>query len=116
MSSEKNSNLLVNMPETQHPSCSTQFLIDRILASGNVVPESYRRVGNSISFLLTGDKPVHKALISFREIDGEVNFIQSTALAILHGFMGDLLVWYEENKNWKEGGYIVSDSQDEAAE
>ena len=37
----------------------------------------------------------------------EVNFIQATGLAIRFGFMGELLEWYEKEKYWKEGGYVV---------
>ncbi|MFN7675344.1 hypothetical protein [Flavobacterium sp.] len=37
----------------------------------------------------------------------QVNFMQATGTAIVWGFMRELLDWYEENRDWKEGGHFV---------
>ena len=49
---------------------------------------------------------MHKRHVTIREFDGIVNFEQATGKAILFGFMGDLLKWFDENRDWKEGGYV----------
>lgn len=32
------------------------------------------------------------------------------------GFMGELLKWFEENRDWKEGAYIVPKKQEAVAQ
>jgi hypothetical protein len=95
------------MGDSHYPTVNTDFIIESIIRSGKVVPESQLRVGNSITFVLTGNKALHKRLVKMREIDGAINYIQATGLAVMFGFMGDLLKWCQTNKNWKEGGYFV---------
>lgn len=90
------------------PNASTQFIIDKILQSGKVIEDSQLRVGNTITFILKENKALHKRVVSLRDFKGEVNFIQATNQAISFRFMGDLLDWFRENKNWNEGGYFVS--------
>lgn len=90
------------------PNASTQFIIEKIIQSGKIIEESQLRIGSTITFLLKGDKPIHKRTVTIRDISGEVNFIQATNHAITFRFMGELLNWFEENKNWKEGGFIHS--------
>jgi len=94
------------MGDNHYPTVETEFIINKILESKKVDPKSQLKVGSSISFILNGDKALHKRQIILREIDGEINFMQATSFAILCGFMGDLLIWFETNKNWKEGGYL----------
>lgn len=89
------------------PSVSTDFIIDKLLGSGKVVPNSKIVVGSTITFMATGNKSFHKRIIRIRDFDGEVNFMQATGLAIIYGFMGELLEWYKINKNWNEGGYTA---------
>jgi hypothetical protein len=65
-----------------------------------------KKVGTSYSFLLVGDKPIYKRQVTIRSIDGEFNFIQATSKAILLGFMAELLDYFENEKGYKDGGYI----------
>ena len=95
------------MKDNFYPTVDVEFIIEKILASGKVNPESQIKVGSSISFMLIGNKAFHKRLINLREIDGTVNYMQATAFAAIFGFMGDLLIWCEKNRDWKEGGYVV---------
>lgn len=89
------------------PKASTEFIIQKILESGKVNADSEMRIGNTITFLLKANKPLHKRMIIIREFEGEVNFVQATNNAILFGFMGDLLQWFRVNKGWSEGGYTL---------
>lgn len=95
------------MTNNHYPLVDTQFIVGKLLNSGKIITESKIIVGSTITFLAKGSKPIHKRIIRIREINGEVNYMQATALAILYGFMGDLLDWYRENKKWNEGGYTV---------
>lgn len=95
------------MPKSGYPLVDLEFLIEKLKQSNKLIEDSESRVGSTISFIVKGNQPLYKRTIYIRNFDGEVNFFQATSLAILYGFMGDLLIWYHDNKNWKEGGYIV---------
>jgi hypothetical protein len=94
------------MSNSFYPLADVNFIIEKLLKSKKVNPDTYLKVGNTHTVLLKGDKALHKKIVLVREIDGQVNFMQATALAALHGFMGDLLIWFEKEKNWKEGAYV----------
>ncbi len=89
------------------PKASTKFIIDKILQSGKVIEESELKIGSTITFMLKEDKALHKRIITLRDFNGEINFMQATSQAITFRFMGELLEWYKSNKNWNEGGYFV---------
>jgi hypothetical protein len=36
---------------------------------------------------------------------------QATALALKFSFLSHLIEWLEENRNWKEGAYIVPQNE-----
>lgn len=96
------------MLNNNYPSVDEDFLLDRIRNSPKIDSASEKKVGNSYSFLMVGDKPIYKRQVTIRSIDGEFNFIQATSKAILLGFMSDLLEYFEKEKNYKDGGYITS--------
>jgi hypothetical protein len=93
------------MAKNPYPLVSAEFIFDKIRNSQKIVVGSELKIGSTTTFVLEGTKPINKRTITIREFNGEVGFMQATGLAILYGFMGDLLVWYRENKNWNEGGY-----------
>jgi hypothetical protein len=94
------------MSKNDYPSVDSKFIIEKLLKSEKVNPATYLRVGNTHTVNLKGNRPLHKKLIVVREFGGEVNFMQATGLAVVHGFMGELLDWFETKKGWKEGAYI----------
>jgi hypothetical protein len=94
------------MGDKHYPYVVTEFIIDKLLESDKVIKDSQLKIGSTITFILNTEKPLHKRTITIREFNGEINFMQATGLAIIYGFMGDLLNWYEEHKSWKEGGYV----------
>lgn len=89
------------------PSADTQFIIEKVKQSGKVIEDSELKIGDTITLILKEDKALHKRIIVIRQFNGEINFNQATALAITYRFMGELLEWYREKKNWNEGGYFV---------
>ncbi|MCT4138477.1 hypothetical protein HZP64_14550 [Elizabethkingia anophelis] len=91
------------------PKTDIYFILEKLKASTKVITDSIEKVGDyTYSFVIEGDKPLYKrqGIINFNS-DEEVNFDQATAMAIKYGFMGELLKWYESEKSWKEGAYIV---------
>ena len=96
------------MSDNYHPCIDTDFLVKQIETSGKVVANSMLRSGSTISFVLSGNKPLHKKFMAFRETDGCVSFQQAMAKAMLCGFIGKLMEWCETGKGWKEGEYTVS--------
>jgi hypothetical protein len=95
------------MGDNFYPKVDTTFLIEQIIKSGKIIPESQIRIGSTYTFVINGPQELHKRLILMREIDNQINFEQASALAIRFSFMGVLLNWLLINRNWKEGGYIV---------
>lgn len=95
------------MPDNHHPSVDLDFIIDNLMSCHKVIPESKANVGpNMTTFVLQGNKPMHKRHIIITHKNNEVNFNQASSLALNYQFLGSLLKWLEINKNWKEGGYI----------
>lgn len=91
-----------------HPSIDKDFIICKILECPKIDPNSQLSVGNSITFLLKGNKPIHKRQVMIRyDNNNEVPFDKAMALAIKHSFIPELLFWLEENKSWKQGNYFI---------
>lgn len=97
------------MEDNYYPSVTFEFIKSKIFSSEQIIENSEVKVGNTTTFMLKGSQEMRKRIILVRcTNEGDVNFGQATGLAIRLRFMGDLLNWYLENKNWKEGGYVVS--------
>ncbi len=93
------------MSYPDHPTVSVDFISNEIV--GSVELAGNFRVGSTHNFVVAGTKPIHKRLISIREIiPGEISLEQATGIAINLRFLGSLMEWLEKNRNWKEGGYI----------
>ncbi|MEZ4809235.1 MAG: hypothetical protein R2819_02640 [Allomuricauda sp.] len=95
------------MSENGYPTVSEDFLLDKIRNSPKIDASTEKKVGTSYSFLMVGDKPIYKRQVTIRSIDGEFNFMQATSKAILLGFMSELLEYFEKEKKYKDGAYIV---------
>lgn len=96
-----------------YPTIDISFIIEQMEATGKLTEGGHIKIGKSHAFIMAGHKPLHKRRFFAREfedanyVDGQVNFIQATGLAIICGFMGGLLIWLEKERDWKEGGFIV---------
>lgn len=63
-------------------------------------------IGNTVAYILKGKRSISKRIRLIRDTDGYVGFNHATGISICFGCMTGLLKWYEENKNWKDGGYF----------
>lgn len=91
-----------------YPSVDAEFIIQKIIDSGKVIPGSRKTIGTTTTLIRVGDSPIYKRQILLRTINkqGEISFFQATGYAALMGFMENLLEWLEHNKNWKQGEYL----------
>ncbi|WP_377026788.1 hypothetical protein [Mucilaginibacter ginsenosidivorans] len=82
------------------------FFYQLVCASDKV--QAQEQIGNVIVILVKGDSAVHKRLIYLRKTQGNaVLYMQATATALRLGFLNELMQWYVDNRNWKDGGYFV---------
>lgn len=98
------------MHDAFYPSVDLAFIESEIINSGKVIDTSKIKVGNTTVFVLIAErKAMYKRLIVLRELTpNEISFEMATGLAINLKFMGNLLRWLEENRNWKDGAYCES--------
>lgn len=95
------------MTDNFYPAASRDFILDCAINSGKLEDDGIIVIGSTTNFILKGPQAIFKRTCAFRELEvGEVTFEQATALAIRIGFMGKLLEWFEQNKNWKDGAYL----------
>lgn len=87
------------------PTVDIDFVLEKLEETGKFIEDSKRKVGSTYTYILKGSKPLHKRSVLIRHVDGQVNFNQATGLASIYRFLGSLLTWLEENRDWKEGGY-----------
>jgi hypothetical protein len=66
------------------------------------------KVGATTTFILEGKQALHKRNILLRELSqGQVNYEQAVAMAYRFGFLGTILTWLQDHRDYKEGGYVV---------
>lgn len=96
-----------------YPSVDISFFIAQMQNTGKLIDGGHITSGKSHAFIFDGHSPLHRRRYIVREFDDagfdepQVNFMQATGIAIVCGFMGTLLSWYEANRDWKEGAYKV---------
>lgn len=96
------------MPDIFYPSVDISFIEHYMLASGKLAANGIVKVGTTTIFVLEGQQAIYKRTIYVRELQpGQVCFEQATGLAARFGFMGALLNWFEDNRKWKDGAYII---------
>lgn len=96
------------MSDPFYPTIETAVLEAFITSSPKIIPQSRIAVGDTIVFILDNSAAMHKRFILIREFSpNEICFEIATGVASKLGFLGKLLNWYEQNKNWKDGGYFV---------
>ena len=99
------------MSDEFNPSVDYDFMLNTIESCDKIIDKIV--VGNTIAFVLAGTSPSHKRTIYLRKtIDEQVPFLKATAICIRLSKMGELLEWYEEHRNWKDGGYFEKEEKD----
>lgn len=100
------------MPDPCYPSIDMDFIKENIIASGKLVPDGIVKVGATTTFILEGSQAIYKRSILVRELaENQVCLEQATSLAWRFSFLGKLISWLENNRNWKEGAYLIGASK-----
>ncbi|SFD25424.1 hypothetical protein SAMN05518672_1011290 [Chitinophaga sp. CF118] len=95
------------MSDTYYPSVDINFIEEHVIKSGKLVKDGIIKFGTTTTFVVDGPQAIYKRSIFLRELQpGQICFEQATALAFRFSFMGALLGWLEENRDWKEGAYV----------
>lgn len=93
------------MPDPYYPSVDYDFIEQNLLSCGKF--QGHFKVGSTTTFVLNGSQAIYKRTVLVRELTtGQVSYEQSTGLAARYGFLGLLISWLEEHRDWKEGAYV----------
>jgi hypothetical protein len=93
------------MEDIHYPTVDYHFLKDLLDQSENV--QRKIEVGTTIAYLFKGSSSISKRTIILRKPnDNQLDFDYSVALAHRSKTLGNLLIWLEKEKNWKDGGYF----------
>lgn len=96
-------------PDFKYPTVDLSFIEEQIGISDKLAPDGIVKVGATTTFVITGTQAIYKRMTLIRELEhGQICLEQATALALKFTFLGGLLQWLEDNRNWKEGAYIVA--------
>jgi hypothetical protein len=102
------------MPDNYYPSVDLAFILSQVSQSGTLADEGIVRLSSTTTFVIEGPQPIYKRSIRVRELQpGQVCLEQATNIAMRFSFLGHLLAWLEQNRNWKEGAYIVPSEVEE---
>jgi len=100
------------MSDPFYPSVDIDFIKDQALASGKLAQDGIVNFGSTTTLVINGNQAVYKRSILMRELDpGQVCLEQATAVAVRLSFLGPLLKWLEDNRDWKEGAYIKKEKE-----
>ena len=95
------------MSDNFYPSVDINFINDQVSNSGKLAKDGIVKIGSTTTYVIEGTQAIFKRTISARELEtGSICLEQATAIALRFGFLGQLLEWLENNRNWKDGGYI----------
>lgn len=99
------------MPDPYYPSVDIDFIKANIIASDKLAIDGIVKIGATTTFVLKGSQAIYKRSILVRELsENQVCLEQATSLAWKFSFLSKLIVWLEENRNWKEGAYYINTS------
>lgn len=96
------------MSEKYYPHVDIEFIKENCIASGKLEDNGIITIGSTTTFVKKGTRAIFKRSILVRELEkGQVCLEQATSIAFRFSFISPLLKWLEDNKKWKDGGYIV---------
>jgi hypothetical protein len=95
------------MADPFYPSVDIDFIIEHANASGKLAPDGLIKVGSTTTFVQEGTSAIYRRSTLVRELQpGQVCLEQAIAVAFKFGFLKQIGEWLEENRDWKDGGYI----------
>lgn len=93
------------MSDTHYPTVDPDFFHQCVTTSDRFI--DHIEIGNSIGYVLKGRGPMGTRVLNVRKLkNNQIGFDTATGAAIRLGFMSQLLTWFEENRGWKNGGYV----------
>ncbi len=93
------------MMDNHYPSVDIEFLVK--LLDNNPKVQGTLKEGKSTFYIIQGTKPIGERICIIREVNGEVDFDMAMSIVTKLKCIGDLLLWLEEKKGWKDGAYFV---------
>lgn len=99
---------MMNDLDDYYPTVDLNFICSLIERSPKVIDTI--TVGHSKAYIISGsnNKPISTRTIIIRDVgDNCVDYNFATGIAIKLGLLTPLTAWLEENKKWKDGGYIT---------
>jgi hypothetical protein len=101
------------MADPHYPTIEKNFFTQLIENNTRVIPGSKTAFGRTTVFVMIGNSPIHRRMVNIRENrQGTIPYECATGIAARVGCMGDLLIWLEENRNWKDGAYVAQQKED----
>lgn len=95
--------------DSHYPTVDIKFMEDSIERSAKILANSKKRVGKTTMYVMDGVSAISKRMILLRPIqDNEVHYEQAIGIAIKLNFLVELMDWFEVNKHWKDGAYVVA--------
>ena len=92
------------MDDSHYPTIDYSFL-KSLLESSDKIQKSFT-VGTTTAYLFKGNSSISKRTVILRASnDNKVDFNFAVAIAHKAKRMGDLLLWLETERSWKDGGY-----------
>lgn len=97
------------MTDNYYPVVPISYILDQIQQSGKTEDGGIGRFGSTTTVVKSGTQAIHKRTIFIKDIDnnGNISLGKATALAIQYSFLSNLIKWLEDNKDWKEGAFLV---------
>ena len=100
------------MADNFYPKVDIEFINEHVRQSEKVEEGGILKSGSTTVYVAKGVQAIYKRITSVRELEpGGICLEQATAIALRYGFLGKLIHWLEENKDWKEGAYIEKDNK-----
>lgn len=89
-----------------YPTVDIDYIVSMVKESGKV--EGTVRIGKTTAYILKGKKPIPARMVIISESSGQVPYMFATGTAIKLKCNDKLMKWFEDNRNWKDGGYVAA--------
>lgn len=95
------------MDDSFYPTVDYTFLKNLIESSDKI--QKIISIGSTTAYLFVGTSSISRRTVILRlPIDNQVDFNFAVSIAHRTKKLGELLVWLEKEKNWKDGGYTTT--------
>jgi hypothetical protein len=96
------------MDDSHYPTVDYTFLKNLVESSGNI--QKIVSIGSTTAYLFAGSSSISRRTVILRSpMDNQIDFNFAVSIAHRTKKLGELLVWLEKERNWKDGGYTTTD-------